>query len=180
MRCCFIKNFLNLLSLVLWTHDASKLVFKLQVFITIDEKTIINSIEDINLAFDQGISVGREDHSVVWIKIETIIVIIYEESFLIEIVCKKKASSEHFYAVARVQNEKFLLYCICILHYDIAMDIDVGHDDAFFLASQKWSNAYNVIMEQLHTISNLLCSSLKIKQLTVEHVKPISVLIGNE
>jgi len=48
----FIYSCLNLLSLVLLTNDAYKLVCKLLVLFLIDEETIINSCEDLNLAFD--------------------------------------------------------------------------------------------------------------------------------
>ena len=49
------------------------------------------------------------------------------------------------------------------------MHVDIGHDYALFWASEKWCDAYYVIMEQLHTLHNLLWPSLQIKQLAVKH-----------
>ena len=77
-----------------------------------------------------------------------------------------------------------------VLDCNIPFDIDIGHDYAFFWASKKRCDTYNVIMEQLHPLPNRLKSSIKIKHLAVKHyyslfysiltVKSILSLIWND
>ncbi len=76
--------------------------------------------------------------------LEAISIFIDEESFLIVFVCQKKAGAVEpikgvsikryllLYAVARIQNENFLAVHQLVLDCNIAFDIDIGHDYAFF------------------------------------------------
>jgi len=75
--------------------------------------------------------------------LEAISIFIDEESFLIVFVCQKKAGAVEpiksvsqkvhlLNAVARIQDENFLVMHQLVLDCNIAFDIDIGHDYAFF------------------------------------------------
>jgi hypothetical protein len=58
---------------------------------------------------------------------------------------------------------------VLVLNCNIALDIDVGHDNALFLASKKRCGAHYVIMEQLHPLPYQLLLTVIVKHLAVTH-----------